>query len=49
VLWMLVVILLIGWLAGLGFNVGGSLIHLLLAAALILLVSRVAAHPRLGA
>lgn len=34
-LWILLVILLVMWALGLGFGVGGSLIHLLLAVALI--------------
>lgn len=42
VLSTLVLTLLIVWLAGFGFHVGGNLIHLLLAAALILLVYRMA-------
>lgn len=45
-LWTLVLILLIIWLAGFGFHVGGNLIHLLLAAALILLVYSMATGRR---
>ena len=37
-LWTLFAILLILWLLGWGFHVAGSLIHLLLVAALILLI-----------
>jgi len=37
-LWTIVVILLIMWLLGFGFHVGGSLVHLLLVVALIVVV-----------
>lgn len=37
-LWTLFVILLVLWLLGFGFHVAGSLIHLLLVIALIVLV-----------
>jgi len=37
-LWTLFVVLLIFWLAGFSFHVGGGLIHLLLVVALIVLV-----------
>jgi hypothetical protein len=37
-LWTLVVLLLILWLLGFSFSVGGSLIHLLLVVALVVLV-----------
>jgi uncharacterized membrane protein YtjA (UPF0391 family) len=37
-LWTIFVILLILWLLGFGFHVAGSLIHLLLVLALIVLV-----------
>ena len=37
-LWTIFVILLILWLLGFGFHVAGSLIHLLLVVALIVLV-----------
>jgi len=37
-LWTIILILLILWLAGFGFHVGGSLIHLLLVIALIVLI-----------
>ncbi len=37
-LWTLFAILIILWLLGWGFHVAGSLIHLLLVAALVLLV-----------
>jgi hypothetical protein len=37
-LWTVFLILLVLWLAGFGFHVGGSLIHLLLVIALIVLI-----------
>jgi hypothetical protein len=37
-LWTIFAVLLILWLLGFGYHVGGSLIHLLLAVALIVLV-----------
>jgi uncharacterized protein DUF5670 len=37
-LWTILVILLVLWLLGFGFHVAGSLIHLLLVIALIVLV-----------
>lgn len=36
--WMLFVVLLVLWLAGFSFHVGGGLIHLLLVIAVIVLV-----------
>jgi Family of unknown function (DUF5670) len=37
-LWTILVILLVLWLLGFGFHVAGSLIHLLLVIALVVLV-----------
>ncbi len=37
-LWTIVVILLILWLLGFGFHVAGSLIHLLLVVAVIIVI-----------
>ena len=37
-LWTIFVVLVIMWLLGLGFHVGGSLIHLLLAVGVVILV-----------
>ena len=37
-LWMIVAILLILWLLGFGFHVGGSLVHILLVVALVVIV-----------
>ncbi len=45
-LWTLLAILLILWALGWGFHVLGSLIHLLLVLALILLVIRLIAPKR---
>jgi len=39
---IIVLILIIAWLGGFGFQIGGGLIHLLLLIALILLVVRLA-------
>ncbi|HET6948473.1 MAG TPA: lmo0937 family membrane protein [bacterium] len=45
-LWTLFLVLLILWLAGFGFSVGGSLIHLLLVVALIVLIYNLATGRR---
>jgi uncharacterized protein DUF5670 len=37
-LWTVLIVLLILWLLGFGFHVGGSLIHLLLVVGLVVLV-----------
>ena len=37
-LWTILGVLVVLWLLGFGFNIGGSLIHLLLVIALIVLV-----------
>lgn len=42
----ILVILLILWLAGFGFHVGGSLIHLLLVIALVLVIYNLATGRR---
>jgi hypothetical protein len=39
-LWTLAVILVVMWLLGFSFNLGGNLIHTLLAIALIVIVVR---------
>jgi len=38
VLWTILIILLILWLLGFSFHVGGSLIHILLVVALVVLI-----------
>lgn len=40
VLDVILVILLVSWLGGYGFNIGGNLIHALLVVALVVLVMR---------
>jgi uncharacterized protein DUF5670 len=37
-LWTILLILLVMWALGLGFGVGGSLIHILLVVALVVLI-----------
>lgn len=37
-LWTIIVILVILWLLGFGFHVGGSLIHIVLVVAVIILI-----------
>jgi hypothetical protein len=39
-IWMIVVVILILWLAGFALNFGGGLIHLLLVIAVILIIYR---------
>jgi len=41
-LWLIIIILIILWLGGFAFHVGGSLVHLLLVIALVLLIYRLA-------
>jgi hypothetical protein len=41
-LWLIVIIIVILWLAGFTLNIGGGLIHLLLVIALILVIVRLA-------
>ena len=45
-LWLIIIILVIMWLAGFSFHIGGSLIHLLLVIALVLLIYRLATGRR---
>lgn len=40
VLDIILIILLVSWLGGFGFHIGGNLIHLLLVVALIVLIFR---------
>ena len=40
-LWSLLIILLVMWALGLGFGVAGSLVHLLLVVALVVIVLQV--------
>jgi hypothetical protein len=47
VLWILVIVLLVLWLAGVGLSIGGSLIHLLLVVVLIIVIVRLLQGRRL--
>jgi len=46
-LWTILVVLAVLWLLGFSFNVGGSLVHLLLVVALVALVLNVLSGRRL--
>lgn len=41
-LWLIIIVLVILWLGGFAFHIGGSLIHILIVIALILLIYRLA-------
>jgi len=45
-LWLIIIILIILWLGGFAMHVGGSLIHILIVIALILLIVRLATGRR---
>ena len=45
-LWLIIIILIILWLGGFAFHVGGGLIHILIVIALILLIYRLATGRR---
>ena len=45
-LWLIIIILVILWLGGFAFQIGGSLIHILIVIALILLIYRLATGRR---
>jgi hypothetical protein len=45
-LWTIFVILLVMWLLGFGFHVGGGLIHLLLVVAVVVLVFNLISERR---
>jgi hypothetical protein len=45
-LWLIIIVLIILWLGGFAFHVGGSLIHILIVIALILLIYRLATGRR---
>lgn len=45
-LWLIIIVLIILWLGGFSFHIGGSLIHILLVIALILLIVRLASGRR---
>jgi hypothetical protein len=46
-IWLIVIVLLILWLAGFTLSIGGGLVHLLLVIALVLIVYRLATGRRL--
>jgi hypothetical protein len=39
-LWTIIIILLVLWLLGFGFKIGGELVHVLLVIALVVLIIR---------
>ena len=45
-LWIIIIVLIILWLGGFSFQIGGSLIHLLLVIAVILIIIRLATGRR---
>ena len=45
-LWIIILILVVLWLGGFAFHVGGSLIHLLLVIAVIVLIVRLVSGRR---
>jgi hypothetical protein len=46
-MWLIIIILVILWLTGFSFEIGGGLIHLLLVIALILVIFRLATGRKL--
>lgn len=45
-LWLIIIILILLWLGGFAFHVGGGLIHILIVIALILLIVRLVSGRR---
>ena len=45
-LWLIIIILIILWLGGISFSIGGNLIHILLVIVLILVIVRLATGRR---
>ena len=45
-LWLIIIILIILWLGGFAFHIGGGLIHILIVIALILLIVRLVTGRR---
>jgi hypothetical protein len=45
-LWLIIIILIILWLGGFAFHIGGGLIHILIVIALILLIVRLVSGRR---
>jgi len=48
VLWTILVVLVVLWLLGFSFEIGGSLIHILLVIALVVLVFQLISGRRAG-
>jgi hypothetical protein len=48
-LWTILLIVLVMWALGLGFGVGGNLVHILLVVALVVLIVNVLQGRRLAA
>lgn len=46
IIWAIIVVLFVFWLLGLVLHIGGSLIHLLLVVALILVIYNLISHSR---
>ena len=47
IVWVIVIVLIVLWLLGFSFQIGGSLVHLLLVIALILVIWRLATGRKL--
>ena len=45
-LWLIIIVLIILWLGGFAFHIGGGLIHILIVIALILLIVRLVTGRR---
>lgn len=45
-LWIIILVLVVLWLGGFAFNIGGSLIHALLVIAVIILIVRLVSGRR---
>jgi hypothetical protein len=47
IVWIIIIVLVILWLAGFSLQIGGNLIHILLVIALVVLIWRLATGRRL--
>jgi hypothetical protein len=47
ILWVVVIIVLVLWLAGFGMSIGGNLIHILLVIAVIVVIFRLMSGRRI--
>lgn len=45
-IWLIAIILVVLWILGFGFSIGGSLIHLLLVIALLVVIYRMVFYRR---